>query len=168
MIYVDTDGVLADFLPSTVNLTGIPMAELDIHASWPDALWLRIVKACPTLYRDLAPRYDAVKLVTCLQAAKKLKRDGLINLTGLPPTKHMPTATKDKTFWTNHHFPTVFDRVIVCARSEKQKYAKPGDLLIDDYSKNCDEWRKAGGEAIQYRGFESFIELFKPYVEEFL
>jgi hypothetical protein len=28
----------------------------------------------------------------------------------------------------------------------------PGDVLIDDRTSNCEDWRRAGGVAIQHRG----------------
>ena len=37
--------------------------------------------------------------------------------------------------------------LLMCHRAEKQNHA-PGNILLDDYEKNCTEWRKAGGIAI--------------------
>ena len=34
---------------------------------------------------------------------------------------------------------------------DKHVHCLPGDVLIDDRTSNCEDWRRAGGVAIQHR-----------------
>ena len=57
----------------------------------------------------------------------------------------------DKIFWIKFYFPEIFDDVIVLDPSEnKGMYVEqPEDILVDDYGKNCLDWVRSGGIAIQ-------------------
>jgi 5'(3')-deoxyribonucleotidase len=55
---------------------------------------------------------------------------------------------KQKTAWINKHFDIKASNIHIFRRVEKQKYAKKGDILIDDYKRNIKEWEAAGGTGI--------------------
>lgn len=98
-------------------------------------------------------------------------------LTAYPRTcPDKPMVARCKVAWAEMmlHFPG--ERVIVCERAEKIKYATTGvmdddgawdplarpNILIDDADKNCEEWRGAGGVALHYRGdFREIIDAVK-------
>lgn len=55
--------------------------------------------------------------------------------------------------------------VPVPGSTNKQFYVqRPGDLLIDDFGKNCDEWSAAGGVAIKHENFEQTHQKFFEYM----
>jgi 5'(3')-deoxyribonucleotidase len=158
-IYVDTDGVLSDFINSVSKITGIPRKELDIGRSWPDEIWKKVSKH-QDLYRRLDVHPGAYDLTGYLVALKAKRPFKLVNLTARPRRETFPTAEKDKKKWVAEKFFGVY-KCIVCLRKEKQNYAKPGDILIDDTEKNCIEWRKAGGDAVLYKEFHKFVPAFE-------
>jgi hypothetical protein len=47
---------------------------------------------------------------------------------------------------------------------DKYKHCTPGDILIDDRTSNCEEWRAAGGHSHIYRSWEEC----KPWLESVL
>ena len=54
----------------------------------------------------------------------------------------------DKFLWIQDYYPDI--RVHFGPYSEdKQLHAKPGDILVDDRTSNCLQWRSAGGLAVQ-------------------
>ena len=57
-----------------------------------------------------------------------------------------------------------FPVILVQGAHLKQKYAKPDSLLIDDTSKNIDEWRRAGGIGILYTDYISCVAMMSMYL----
>lgn len=89
-------------------------------------------------YRDLAtPCPFKIKLLTARP-----------NYEGPDPTvlKNFHTGRRNWVTWHCREINPEKD-LIICERSEKQIHA-PGNILLDDYEKNCQEWRNAGGIAI--------------------
>ena len=57
-----------------------------------------------------------------------------------------------------------FPVILVQGAHLKQKYATPDSLLIDDTSKNIDEWRRAGGIGILYTDYISCVAMMSMYL----
>jgi len=57
---------------------------------------------------------------------------------------------QDKRDSIHRHFDIIFpaERIHVCLRHEKSKFAAPGHILVDDTPGNCHEWTEAGGTAV--------------------
>lgn len=129
-LYVDLDGVLADFDAGYSTLTGKrPDRDKD------DVDWRRIVSA-PGFYAGLPMMSDAAVLWDFVS-----QFDPII-LTGVPSS--VPGAADDKRSWVARMLgPDV--QVVCCLSREKAKQAKPGDILIDDWEKHRDKWIDAGG-----------------------
>jgi 5'(3')-deoxyribonucleotidase len=76
-------------------------------------------------------------------------------LTARPNVQGTDWVGTEKKTWIKHHFGDLFEeRFICCLRSEKQNYATDNgipNLLVDDMERNCIEWRRAGGTAIQWK-----------------
>lgn len=53
--------------------------------------------------------------------------------------------------------------VVTCFAREKQNYANPQTLLIDDKEKNCQQWAAKGGPFILHRNAEETIEQLKLF-----
>jgi 5'(3')-deoxyribonucleotidase len=72
-------------------------------------------------------------------------------LTAVPKGNDVKWAFYDKVNWATTHYPDI--PVMFGPYShDKHVHCKLGDVLIDDRTSNCEEWRHAGGVAIQHRG----------------
>jgi hypothetical protein len=127
-LYVDLDGVLANFDAGYFALTGrMPNREAD-NVEW------KLMTA--GFYRNLELLPDALELWSGVEKHKPTI------LTGIP--KSIPTAEAEKRAWVAHHFGSEVP-VITCFSREKSRYANPGDILIDDWEKYQSLWLAAGG-----------------------
>lgn len=73
-------------------------------------------------------------------------------------------CAEHKTEWVKKYIPEA-NNIHIVKRSHKKNYAinssgKP-NLLIDDYHANCNEWREAGGIAIQFVSGQQAIDELK-------
>lgn len=131
-LFLDLDGVLADFEGGAEQLLGMPAEQYQAQRG-PGAFWKKLATA-PDFYGSLALLPDAQELF-----------DGVahldpIILTGLPIGKW---AEPQKRAWVERHFPGL--QVITTLARNKYTYCTPGDVLVDDREKYADAWEKAGG-----------------------
>ena len=147
-IYLDMDDVVADWMSS---------AKAIVNRNWnygeriPDSDWAK-VKARQRFYRDLPVKSGATELVEWCRDYKDRTDCGLFFLTALPHDYSMPWASQDKVWWAHDHFPRI--PVFFGPFShDKWRHCKTGDILIDDRTSNCEEWRGAGGLAHVYRNW---------------
>ena len=82
-------------------------------------------------------------------------------LTALPHDYSVPFAVYDKVQWADRYFPGV-PMFIGPYSHDKWRHCRPGDILIDDRTSNCEEWTREGGKAHIYRTWEAC----KPWLEE--
>lgn len=152
-IFVDMDGVLADFATGAHQVLGI-------HPEWDNAAfnalwdskngWPAMMKTHPTFWMDLPLMPHALDLWRLIQPFHPAI------LTAIPPG--WPTAGVGKRIWAKRMLPKFGyhknEVVLAVQRPEKKDYAVHMDgspnILIDDFQKNIDEWTKAGGYGVQY------------------
>lgn len=166
-LFLDMDGVVADFNDALMRRGIIPrddywmarhrdqwtQEEIDHdnrvgEAMDDDSFWLGIrpYHGAREFY-DAAMRIWPTKVVFLTALPKKPERAGPIRLI--------------KKLWLYEHLGVVPRDVIVCRRSEKGHYARAGGLLVDDLLTNCEEFRKAGGEAILHKNFTDTVKQLK-------
>ena len=106
-------------------------------------------------YLNLPLKEHAHELVKfCMEAVDGGVVDDLAFLTALPHDYSMPYAAQDKVWWANTHFPGI--PVFFGPFShDKYRHCTAGDILIDDRTTNCIEWRDAGGQAFIYKDWPS-------------
>lgn len=139
-VYLDCDGVLADFDAAFAARFGHPPRSYEAtHGS--KVFWENIRDDAPDFYRTLPLMPQAREL---FQAVEHLRP---IILTGCPMGGW---AEPQKLAWAAEHFPGT--PMIVCMSKDKRHYCKPGDVLIDDYLKYRDLWEQAGGTFIHFTG----------------
>jgi len=131
-LYVDLDGVLADFDQGVIDLLGRPP-----HKVKPGLLWGMIAKS-GNFYETLPMMSDAMELwAWCVE------RDPTI-LTGIPRGKW---AEPQKRSWVAEKLGEDVE-VICCASKDKYKWSGEGHILIDDREKTKASWEEAGGTFI--------------------
>jgi 5'(3')-deoxyribonucleotidase len=148
-IYIDMDGVVADFdthARTLMNLTEEEMTQALINSRYPDDKW-RMILNYPNFFRAL-PLMPRARELMCL--AHRFETElgyNLRMLTAIPKDNDFPEVFQDKMDWMREHFPGV--RVHFGPYSEdKQHHCKPMDILVDDRPSNMTEWRNKGGVGI--------------------
>lgn len=141
-IYLDLDGVMADFdahFPATFGLDHRGMAD--------DAMWSTI-NAHPSYFRDMPPCPGAVEFFAAVAHLDP------IVLTACPRSNYAHVA-RQKRAWVREHLSTsIMILPVMGGRFKPLFMHAPGDILIDDWRKNTDAWEDEGGVAILHRSFE--------------
>lgn len=161
-IYVDVDDVVADWMKT---------AREFLKTNWDYANGERLPKEVydqlknqSRFYRDLPLKHGATDLMNYLRHYTELNpATRLAFLTAIPRSNSMPFSVQDKVWWADEHFPGI-PLFIGPYSTDKWQHCTPGDILLDDRSSNCQEWRIAGGLAHQYTTWENC----KPWLEETL
>jgi hypothetical protein len=134
-IYVDLDGVLADFDSSAEALLGTDNIYKFEFVWGPEKFW-EILNEDDTFFRWLDKKDDADELWSAISHL-----DPTI-LTALPRTRFYLVASQ-KLDWVADNYPGT--PVITCPTKDKPNYCEPGDIMIDDRAVNRDAWIAKGG-----------------------
>ena len=137
-LYLDCDGVLADFDSGATAILGLPPRAYEQRHGL-GRFWSRLA-AAPDFYFGLPLMPDAMVL---FDAVKHL--DPVI-LTGLPGGNW---AAGQKVRWAARYFPGT--RIVTTLARDKRDHAKEGDVLVDDQSKHRHLWEEVGGVFIHHR-----------------
>jgi len=143
-IYLDCDGVLADFDSGAEAVLGLPPKVFQERFGL-KAFWKRLAGA-PEFFANLEPLPDARELFEAVRAY-----DPII-LTGLPLGRW---AEPQKRAWAKRHFPGV--EVITTSAALKREHCHPGDALVDDRDRYRHLWEEAGGVFIHHKDARSSI-----------
>lgn len=145
-LYVDLDGVLADFEQGIFNLTGLWPEKYDKH---PFA-YVKQMKAEVGFFENLPKMTDADYL---WNHVKRYKPKILSAHGG-----QLDTAEEEKRAWVKRNFGDV--EVILVEKGHDKPFAVPDiqrSLLIDDRSKTINPWIKEGGIGILHTSAENSI-----------
>lgn len=142
MIYLDLDGVFADFFGKLESL------GLDYHAD-PRAAW-SVAEKIPNFFATLQPTEYAVEMFNRIKFMANKSGHEITFLTALPLlTEELRTAAEDKKYWVQRVLHTSKRVICVSHWSEKSAYANGTDsILIDDSARNIIDWCGAGGVGI--------------------
>ena len=147
-LFLDCDGVLADFDSAAEKVFGMPAREAE-HKLGLKTFW-RKLRAHEDFYGKLPLMPDARNL---FDAVKHLNP---IILTGCPLGRW---AESQKHRWAAAHFPGT--KMITCMAREKRMHMKPGDVLVDDSLKFRGVWEEAGGVLIHHTSADQTIAELK-------
>ncbi|SFS47112.1 hypothetical protein [Brevundimonas viscosa] len=136
-IYLDCDGVLADFERGAAEVLGMPPRAFEARFGL-RAFWARLGSA-----EDFFGRLELLPDAMDLYAAVR-HREPVI-LTGLP---RGGWAEAQKRRWAGRHFPGV--EVITTRAALKREHCHPGDALVDDTVKFRHLWEQEGGVFITH------------------
>ena len=141
-IYCDMDGVLVDFLGGVAKELGIKKApdqdELDTFLA-------TLQGSSKTFWSELEWMSDGKKLWDTL---KDLNTE---ILSACPSNcKVQPNVEKGKRLWCKKNL-GISKGINITTRKDKVKFANKKHILIDDYIKNINEWKRAGGIGIHHR-----------------
>jgi len=149
-LYLDCDGVLADFDKGAAAVLGMPARQFEKRHGL-GRFWQKLATA-PDFYFSLPLMDDATEL---FEAVRHLKP---VILTGLPRGNW---AADQKVRWAALHFPGT--RIITTMARDKRDHAKEGDVLVDDQDRHRDRWEEIGGVFIHHRNAQQSIETLRSY-----
>ena len=144
-LFLDCDGVLADFDMSACRLLGMkPKDFIATHGR--GAFWSRLAKA-KNFYGSLPEMPDARVLFEGVEHLKPTI------LTGLPIGNW---AAEQKVRWSARYFPGT--RIITTMARDKRDHAREGDVLVDDMVKHRHLWEEVGGVFVHHTNAAATIE----------
>ena len=150
-LFLDADGVLADFDAGASKLFGMSPAEFQATRGSRE-FWRRLARA-ENFYGTLPEMPDARQLFEAVEHLKPTI------LTGLPLGSW---AAPQKVSWAAEHFPGV--AIITCMARDKHKHMRPGDVLVDDRETHRAAYEAAGVVFVHHRNAEeSLRELAKLF-----
>lgn len=161
IIHLDMDGVLADFEGRWFQLTGRRYSD---YASR-NEFW-REAKQFPNIYWELKPLKDSRWLVDDIKKMIKGKDIQIEILTALPSMVDFPLAERHKEAWVRKHFSNKWKFKTGPFAVDKQKHARPGDVLIDDRERNIEQWNAAGGTGILHISTPATLKQLKVVLKD--
>ena len=147
-IYIDLDEVVAGFSEHVSKILGRTVLWTDRSIS-PEE-W-KLIAAEYRLYYNLPLMKGATNLVGyCKGIAPKYKVEFL---TAIPRKDTVPYAMEDKRDWVAKYFPGFIVNFGPFS-TDKWKWCRPGDILIDDKYSNIQDWCEKGkGIGIMHKGY---------------
>ncbi len=164
-IYCDLDGVLADFHSAVTKVMrdmGVEEESIELakHGHDKDArsvAWRTLYdyqkKYGYVLWRNLDLMPDAYDTWNYI----KKYAPQILTATG----QERYHSSEQKRGWVTEHFGSNIHINFVPTAANKQKYADPTRILIDDQSKAIDPWRAAGGIGIHHTSAANTIQELK-------
>ena len=160
-IYIDMDGVLADFFGEWAKL--MDKDHWTKINDFPDAL--QKIRDTEKFWLDLPILPQAKQLLALI---KQLK--GEYNICSTPLADD-PKSEPHKREWIKKNL-AFFPPKNIYITHDKPQYATQSDgtpnILIDDYGKNVNEWESAGGIGFKYKDhkFERTAKEIKKHMQE--
>ena len=154
MIYIDLDGVLADFNGKVLEIMGkYP------HQVTPKELW-KTLEQVDNFYYSL----DIIN--GSKEHLEYIWNNSFVNveiLTALPsPSKKLRTSANDKIMWVNDKLsPNIITNCVSNWRMKSGFCRSNSDVLVDDQEKNIVMWTEAGGIGILHSNFDDTIRKLK-------
>jgi 5' nucleotidase, deoxy (Pyrimidine), cytosolic type C protein (NT5C) len=154
-VYLDLDGVFADFDARVKHLCGKHPNQLDRSRLW------KMINSDKRFFAELELIEGCMLL---WQATRDLEP---IFLTGAPSSR---VFQEQKREWVARIFGPEFT-VHVVPKRLKQEYSGPHKVLIDDTPENIAQWQARGGYGILHKGdhastVKALQELLDLYAEE--
>jgi 5'(3')-deoxyribonucleotidase len=150
-LFLDADGVLADFDSGAQALLGMTPAEFEARHGRRE-FWRRIANA-PNFYGTLSEMPDARRLFDAVRHLKPTI------LTGLPLGNW---AAPQKVKWAAEHFPGV--PIVTCMARDKHKHMMPGDVLVDDRDNHRADYEREGVVFVHHKSAkDSLTQLAKIF-----
>lgn len=155
-IYLDMDGVIADFDKKYKELYKIAPRDADTYKTF-DKFFTTFIAERQFAKLDLMP--DALALIEYL---KSLSIPTEI-LSSTSSEKRDAEIREQKVEWLHKHNLT-FPINLVPGKRLKRNFSNPSSILIDDTAQNIDQWRAEGGVGILHTDAITTIGILKMYV----
>jgi hypothetical protein len=154
-IYLDMDGVIADFDHAYIARFGITPAEADRGKEFYKHFDEFIAERD---FANLLMMQGAEELIAYLRT---LSIPTEILSSTSSEKRHAPIA-EQKTEWLQRHG-IDFKINLVPGKRFKKDYSNPESILIDDTEQNINQWREKGGIGILHKDALTTISILKMY-----
>lgn len=156
MIYVDMDGVIADFSKRYKEKFRVTPEETRSNKEFGGYFTKFIADG---EFESLDPMTDAHKLLDFLNSVEIEKQ--ILSSTARPENHEKIAPQKQE--WLKTHGIT-YKANFVPGKALKYKFATPHSIIIDDTKSVIDDWNKAGGIGILHKNAETTIAMLKKYI----
>jgi hypothetical protein len=157
-IYLDMDGVIANFEKRYLELFGVTPANTRNNKEF-GGFFDKFIEDGHFATLELMP--DAMQLVMALRNA--LPPTQILSSTA--NTKRHKEISEQKIVWLENQG-IDFGRNLVPGKELKKKYARTDTLIIDDTESVIDDWRAAGGVAILHKNVQDTLIQLKFILDE--
>jgi hypothetical protein len=159
-IFLDCDGVLADFDSYAREILGMTLTEYEDQKHSPDG-W-NILYAVEDYFFKLPKMPDADELVDGVRA---MGFEPII-LTGVPSKEGSDWAIGQKQRWAAKHYPET--SIICCKSKDKFRNMVPEkhNILIDDWSRYKHVWEENGGTFILHTSAAKSLAELREVVKD--
>lgn len=140
-LFLDLDGVLADFDAGFPAIFGVDHRTLDSSVMW-------------AMIRDHSNYFGALKpMPGAIEFVESVRHLNPTILTALPHSFE-EKARREKLGWAEEHIPGIPVITVVGGLNKPRHMRQKLDVLVDDWKKNTDAWALSGGIAILHESFE--------------
>lgn len=159
-IYLDMDGVIADFNKGYKELNNMEPREAEKNKKF-DHFFDEFIAANKFATLDLMP--GARELITYLNHLYLNRSITTEILSSTANQERYDDISRQKMFWLQKHGIS-FKPNFVPGKRLKYQFATPDSAIIDDTASVIDDWRKAGGIGIWHKDVATTLAQLKMYV----
>ena len=156
VIYLDMDGVIADFEKRYKELYHMRPREAEKQKKF-YPFFQQFIKDGNFATLDLMP--GAMELIDFLRKAPVPTHI----LSSTANEEEYDAISKQKMIWLQKHGIT-FNPIFVPGKKHKKDFAKPDAMIIDDTESVIDQFREAGGHAIWHKDVPTTLVILKQYI----
>jgi len=139
ILYLDLDGVLADFSTSFLKLTGKSNLETESYQAAKSQL----------IGTDFFATIEKFAYTDYL-IMRTVELFGEYRILSAPLIEDADNSRKHKLIWIANNLPIMPTEVVLT--KDKYKYAAPNSILVDDHSYNTKSFSDAGGIGVYFVG----------------
>ncbi|AGR47829.1 hypothetical protein SmphiM12_197 [Sinorhizobium phage phiM12] len=152
-IYIDSDGVCADFE------TFYEEAFQHRHDSVTDEEMWRNINAHGRFF-SMLPLIDGT-----LEFIERFKKThNIVILTACPKSDYQRSALQKKAWFKTFVDPDLMVLPVLGGKNKFLFLQNPGDVLIDDFEKNIVPWIEAGGFGVVHKDWKTTTEIVERYL----
>ena len=155
-IYLDMDGVIADFTKRYRELYKMMPREAEKNKQF-DKFFDEFIATGQFATLELMPgTMEGIEFLRKASAPTQI-------LSSTANEARYDAISKQKLIWLQTHGIT-FTPNFVPGKRLKQEYAAPDKIIIDDTESVIDDWRSAGGIGILHKDWVSTMAILRMYV----
>lgn len=155
-VWIDSDGVIADFEALIADYVGTPFHEISKGAMW---------RAVERYDSEVAPFFESLPKMKDADTLIDFVKAHFVNYGILTASGHVPkNGPQQKRNWYKKHYGNIIVKVVTKS-PDKAEFAKSDKcILIDDRKKSIDPWVAAGGTGILHTSAADTINQLKQIV----
>jgi len=155
-IYLDMDGVIADFEKRYKELYHMDPSQAEKQKKY-NHFFDEFIKTGQFASLDMMPgAMDGITFLRKLNVPTQI-------LSSTANGERYDAISKQKMIWLQKHGIT-FTPNFVAGKRLKQQFASPDKILIDDMESVINQWNDAGGIGILHKDWNTTITILKMYV----